>query len=278
MQENTDSDIHKREVDLLKDQFSKDVKEYLANRPNLSTKALLRQLGNVLDESSFRRNINKKTTPSPNTLRAFYSYVFQEDRDEILLELVPPIIKNNLLLNFKISNLPKSNGDESRYIDNQITSDYLFSELYTYTAFDNGTSLKSIQEEFGKRAMRVVNEMIAKDILKLDTKTNQVYPGRNRATYSHEVICELAKTCISQVQLHPEIIEGQRMNYVNFQDLNSEGLNALIQIEDDAYKKKLKVINNSIFQGKIKVFTLGFTDYITNKDNNYPQTEPQNVH
>ena len=163
-------------------------------------------------------------------------------------------------------------------VDRQIVNDLHFAELYAYTAFDEGTSLEDIKEEFGKRATKTVNDMIAKQVLYLDSTLSKVYPGNNRATYSHDVICELIKSCVSQVQPFSKMIEGQRINYINFQNMNIEGLKELVLIEDQSYKRKLEIINNPNYQGKIKAFTLGFTDYIPCNHNEFTKPEPAHDH
>ncbi len=245
---------------LLRSTFAHDLQDYLTQNPFLSVKAILRHMGNVVDESTLRRNLRQKTTPSAKTLRAFYAFKFKEERDDILLELVPKVVKDVLQKHYHIMQTPFSTGNQSKRVDMQIVNDLHFAELYAFTAFEQGTTLETIQDEFGKRAISKINEMIAAGVLIYDPKTQRVYPGKNRSTYSKEAVQALAQASIKLSANNVGVKEDEQMGMIQFANLNTTALKRLIEIDQAAHREKLAIINDPRSQGEHKVFTTSFIE------------------
>ncbi len=277
MQNATDQLNKKLEEKELREIFATDVRDYLDSNNFLSVKSILRHMGNVVDESTLRRNLNKKNTPSVKTLRAFYAFKFKEERDEILFNLVPVTIKTVLERSYNIMQTPFSIGNQSRRVDMQISNDIQFSELYAFTAFEYGTSLDIIQDEFGKRSIQKINEMIASSVLSYNPKTKKVYPGKNRSTYSKDAVQSLAKASLNNIGSKQATREGEEIGYIQFANLSVTALQKLILIEQEAHRKKLELFNNPQSIGEQKVFTFSFVDTFS-PDNDNIENEVQHVH
>lgn len=251
----------------LRMQFSNDIKEYLQKNANMTLKALLRHMNYVVDESTLRRNVNQKHTPSGKTLQGFYRFKFKEKREEILLELVPPIVRCALENYFEAYSTPKSQGDLSEEVNALIIKDKDFAEMYARTAFDSGTDLMSIKEEFGNRGLAKINEMIAKKILILND--GRVYPGTIRSTYPPEVIWSLATVMLDSVKKSESVNPRYHAGYIQFYSLGHEGLGQWVEIDNRAFREKMAVCQNPIYQGPIKAYTMTFTDFLSGESTHY---------
>lgn len=267
----------KEEEEELKRLFAEDLRLYLDDNPFLSVKAILRHMGNVVDESTLRRNLNQKHAPSAKTLRAFYAFKFKEERDEILLGLVPEAVSKVLERHYHVMQTPLSTGNQSRRIDIQISNDVHFAELYSFTAFEHGTALETIQDEFGRRSIQKINEMIASGILFYNPKTKKVYPGKHRSTYSRDAVQALAIASINNVSAKQGTNEGEEIGYIQFANLSTPALKELIEVEQEAHRRKLAIFNNPQNLGENKIFACSFVDSFT-PDCEYTDNEVHHVH
>lgn len=243
----------------LKTQFANDVNEFLKERPQLSLRSLLNLLDNVVDETTIRRNVRMKNAPSAKLLRAFYSYLHKEDRDDLLLEVVPAVVKKALKKYFKDFKTPLSKGEQTKQVDQLIKNNETFARLYAYTAFQSGRDIQQIKIEIGNMNMPIIYRMIEMDVLKL--QNGRVYPGKIRSSYDLKSINALAKASISLIEKKLSINDEMEADYIQFEELNEEGLRQWVESDKKNRKRKMKIANNPKYQGNIKCYTVGSTRF-----------------
>lgn len=248
---------------MLKTQFSKDIREYLSSNPHQTLKSVCGLMNGLIDEENLKNIINMKIYPSPRILRAFYAIKYQEEQDDILFDLLPAVVGNELKNYYDYTDTPKSVGPQTQRVNELITTDQHFAELYVLTCFESGVSLEYIKEEYGNRALKIIYDMIAQNIAVIDNKTDKIYPGKVRSNYPPQVIGCMAQAALRFFQENTQNIDTRiQSGQVYFKSLNQDALERLIEIDNDAYNQKMQVITDTDSKGEIPVFTLSFTDKI----------------
>lgn len=248
---------HSDEVLDLKEQVSKDLKKKLSefNDPKKGIKVMAMLMG--IHEKTLKRLIDCENKPGYQTVFKIYRVLYHSQNDTQLLELVPNPIKE-----FLIKAHPRGLNDTVRYninVESEIQRDPVFCEIYCL-AGAGGVSREYISFHYGKYGEKVVEKMLEQDILAI-IKKNEYVLGTNQASMTVETLSRVGSHLVERYY-KPENSDEMGENFLSLhiQGLSEEAYNQWLQIDDEAYRKKSKIAEDSKNWGNIKAFTFNTTD------------------
>lgn len=176
----------------IKNQVLKDL-ESSAKEKNISIKELIKEISKDQEISlrTFARlsEINS-SQPSNDTLEKIYSYLYSTDSLIDLILKAPENIANSLKAEyiFYDKNRTIRANQEILYL----TKDDTFNTIYFMTSGSDGTDLKTVRDEFGKRGLQFVDKLVMLGLVTIDA--NEKLVRKNTIFSTAEVRINQLKT------------------------------------------------------------------------------------
>ncbi len=234
-----DLDVHLR-----KSAFPKKKLRLIAEQTGIHQKTLLRIL-------------KKENTPTYITVFKIYKYLLNAKDDSDVLNRCPEVIKLYLL---KAN--PQTFEKNKTYISqlpDLLMQNPIFIQIYTLC--DTGSVKKSeIRRRFGLHGLDIAQQMVDKKILSEISSTELVLgPQVLNMPPDYLLKCgiELAST-----YLKPENCSVHNQNFIGFyvEGLSEEGYRQWLQIDNEAYLKKVQIAKNPKYAGTRRAFTFNVID------------------
>lgn len=210
-----------------------------------------------LHEKTLSRILAKETKPSYQTIFKIYKYILQIDNDNDLLNRVDPALKKHLVKS--IPQVIEDNQEYTNEVDKLLIQNTIWGEIYLLASTGN-ISLDEIKERTGLLGLKAVLEMLELNIL-TETQLKRFTLGGRRASFIPETIIKLGAHLISN---YSKTSNGDEKNR-NFQGLYVEGLDRetymkWLEIDIEAFYKKVELANNIKNHGDYRAFTYMTTD------------------
>jgi len=241
-------------------QVSKDLTVKLSQYrdPKKGIKILASQMG--IHEKTLKRLIECQNKPGYQTLLKIYRVLFNTQQDNDVLEKSPEIVKQ-----FLMGHNPKPFESQVTYsldVEMEINRDPVFAEIYLMAA-TGGVTREYVMFQFGQYGDRLLQKMLDQKVLIPQDKYRHVL-GPQQATLGPDTLKHLGQLCVEHY-LKPENgdLSGENFHAFFAENLSEDAYNEWIQIDEEAIKKKLQVVNRPGSQGDIRVFTFTATDTIS---------------
>lgn len=198
----------------------------------------------------------QKTDLAPHTVLNLVSYVYKEKRISKVLKLVAPELREFLEKNFG-SFIFES--DERVYSPdlNQILKDPVYYIIYKLAANHEGTTLVDICEIYGSFGKKKADEMIVIGLLK---EIDGVLHAKEK---NFSLDLEVAAQNLSELIrfFRPkELAQGYNLFYSLSEALTKEAIAEVKNIQREAAKKILSIMENDENKGEIPYFTLNMAE------------------
>ncbi|WP_413557095.1 hypothetical protein [Bdellovibrio sp. HCB209] len=202
----------------------------------------------------------REQTHNPNyaTLYKLYSCLLDSRDLNHLVTKVPPVVREKLEKTdpqLKSSPLHRYNFD----LDADLQKDPCFTELYVLSEtrpFD----ANFVQQRFGSYGLGVLERMV--DLKVLRPLGNGLYgQGEVRAPFSAEAI-KAVGIRLTERYLKPANADSNFANFMSlyFETVSEETYKQWVQIEEDAFKARVKLLEKPNAKGNIPVFAFTVVD------------------
>lgn len=245
--------------------ISFDLNLHLQNSPFPKKKLRIISEKTDIHQKTLLRILQKENTPTYITVFKIYKYLLDTKNDSDVLNLCPEIIKKYLL---KAN--PQTFEKNKTYISHLpdlLMQNPIFIQIYTLC--DTGSVKKSeIRRRFGLHGLDITQQMVDKRILS-EVTTTELILGPQVLNMSPEYLLkcgiELAST-----YLKPENCSVHNKNFIGFyvEGLNEEGYRRWLEIDNEAYLKKVQIAKNLNYTGTRRAFTFNVTDDFEIKEKN----------
>ncbi|EQC48323.1 DNA-binding helix-turn-helix protein [Bacteriovorax sp. BSW11_IV] len=250
-----------QEIDL-KRQVAIDLKKKLSEfrDPKIGMRLLAEKVD--VSERTLHRLLNEQNRPTYQTLYKLYRVLFSTTNDSLLLELVPPVVKD------EIEKYNPNTQDKSIIysadIESEILYDRCFAEIY-FMASCYPISREFIQYRYGLSGLETVEKMIELRALK-QTRDGNYTLGDNQANFSGKTL-KRAGLAIAEKFAKPENAETGGENVIAFyaEGLSDEAYEEWLKIDEEAFHKKVELANKPGAKGTKRAFTFAITDTLNTK-------------
>jgi len=252
-------DINKGQVkpDQLRLQVANDLKEKLSefNDPKKGIKVMAMLMG--IHEKTLKRLIDCENKPGQQTVFKIYRVLCKSQNDAELFEKVPDIIKE-----FIIKSSPRNFSENIVYqmdLDAELKKDPAFCEIY-FLLGTGGVSKEYIAFNYGAYGERLLNKMLDQQVaapLRKDFYTL----GVNQAPLSGDTLSYVGQHLINRFH-KPSNGDELGQNYFSLyaQGLSEEAYAKWLEIEKEAFDKKMKIAKDPKNHGNVRAFTQSVVD------------------
>jgi hypothetical protein len=217
-----------------------------------------------LHEKTLFRLVNKENFPSYSSLYKIYRFIFNSENDLLVLEKLHPQIRQ-FLLQANPQALPPNAQLVSEQLQQEVLSNPVLRELYVLA----GTgSLKKdfVLNRFGQYGLESVNKLLKLAVLK-EIRPQEFTLGSAQINFTPDSVYEVG---LQFCQSYARPAEGQLTgeNYMTFfaEGLSEEAYQQWLQIDLEAFQKKVLLAGNAQSLGGVRAFTFTCTDKILSSE------------
>ncbi|MDD0851467.1 hypothetical protein HBN50_00100 [Halobacteriovorax sp. GB3] len=215
-----------------------------------------------ISERTLQRLINQENRPTYQTLFKIYRVLFNTTNDALLLEIVPEVIQEEI----KKHNPNKLNKSVQYLtdIESEILYDRCFCEIY-FMAACSPLSKELVQYRYGLHGVETLEKMIELQALK-QTKEGLYILGANQTTLSANTLKRVGLSLTEKFS-KPTNTEVGGENLIAFfaEGLSEEAYDEWLQVDERAFREKVKIAQKSKAKGDIRAFTYMVTDTMSDK-------------
>lgn len=248
----------------ISDQVSRDIEAYLARFKDPKKGLNMLATKSQIHVKTLNRLREKIHTPVYSTLYKLYSCLLDCRIINDLIEKAPPVISERL----KSSDPQLKSSPLNRFhfdIENDMQKDPCFSELYVL-AETRPFSTSYVEQRFGSYGMEVLKKMIDQKVIR--SLGNGLFgQGEVRSTFSGETIKSVGVR-LTERFLKPGNADLYYGNYMSiyFESVSEETYKEWLKIEEQAFKDRIKLLENPDAKGSIPVFAFSAIDTLTEND------------
>jgi hypothetical protein len=210
-----------------------------------------------VNERTVTRLLKQENRPTYQTLLKIYGVIFNTLNESLIVELAPEIVANEIkkhypeVVNKRSSPMPD--------IGNDVLHDRCFTDLYVMASC-GPLSLDFVQYRYGIHGVETIDRMVELRVLKT-TKEGHYIPGANEVEFTPKVLKRVGQS-ISEKFSKPDNSELGGENLIAFyaEGLSDEAYDEWLQVDEQAFKKKVEISQRSGAKGNKKVFTYMVTD------------------
>lgn len=252
------------------DPIQKQVVADLAAHLKLSTderkKARLISEKTGIHQKTLNRILNLENKPTPATIFKIYRYLTQGQSEDEILKLCPALIKNYLSEHLKLR-IEKNLTYLPSYAL-ELQSNPVFGELYVLCS-SGSISKEDILKRFGDYGLSLAEEMTNKKVLQ-QPRAGHYALGQVQIHLTPECILSLG---LLTAKTYAKPMMGYEHNK-HFMSFIAEGLTESaylqwVEIDTEAFAKKMELVRNPENLGTKKAFTFTATDTLI------PQSQQQ---
>ncbi len=259
-------DLNSKDLDSnmeLRIQVSDDLKEKLTEYtdPKKGIKALALLMG--IHEKTLKRLMSCENRPGHQTLFKIYRVLLQTNNDTQVINMSPKIVKD-----FLLKTHPKGLSESIQYtldVERELRKDPVFCEIYLLCG-TGGTTREYVAYNYGRYGERVFEKMIDQEVISAVDKFRYEL-GKNQAPLGVETIAAMGIQ-LTERYFKAASTDNLGENYVSFfaEGVNAETYQKWLEIDKEAFQKKIALANKVENKGDIKTFTFGITETLIEPD------------
>ncbi|WP_372654730.1 hypothetical protein [Halobacteriovorax sp.] len=247
----------KSSVELLKDQVVVDLQSKLREYSNEKVGMRLLAQKMEISERTFSRLLNKENRPTYQTLLKIYRVIFSSTNDAYVLEVAPDIVKSEIN-----KHNPRILSKEIKYsadIEAEIIHDRAFCEIY-FMAASYPLTRDLVQYRYGMHGIETLERMCEMRALKINSDGTYIL-GPNETTLSAQTLKRVGINLTEKFS-KPKNTETGGENLIAFfaDGINEKTYDKWLQIDERAFREKVRVANLESSRGEIRAFTFMTTD------------------
>lgn len=249
-------------------ELQKLIKSHLSEHRNLSLNALSKRCR--VSEPTLRRIVSGKvkTNPTVNTIVDILSSLSKETNIAKLVELYPGPLAESLKENFgAVIGPEKYNYEYSEVLNRELKDPkrYLIFKLASNTS---GVTRAKIRQLFGELGDQKCDEMINLNLLHESWEDNQrTLKTKVEGFYLHnDLFKQNFKALADFIDTRPKLGEQKNLFYNLSESVNDQALRDILNIQRQALKKIVKVLNDEKSRGDLPVFVLNAIDQLDKDD------------
>lgn len=259
--------VERNSIDLdisISEQVSRDIDTYLARFKDPKKGLNMLATKSQIHVKTLNRLREKIHTPVYSTLYKLYACLLDSRIINDLIEKAPPVISERLKSadpQLKSSPLNKFHFD----IENDMQKNPCFSELYVL-AETRPFSTSYVEQRFGSYGMEILKKMIEQKVIR--SLGNGLFgQGEVRSTFSGDTIKSVGVR-LTERFLKPGNADLYYGNYMSiyFESVSEETYKEWLKIEEQAFKDRIKLLENPEAKGSIPVFAFSAIDTLTEND------------
>ncbi len=241
----------------LRKQVSEDLQAKLDEYqdPKKGIKAMALLMG--IHEKTLKRLISCENRPGYQTLFKIYRTIYHTNNDTQVISMAPAIVKE-----FLLKTHPKGMSEAIQYtldVERELRKDPVFCEIYLLCG-TGGTTREYVAFNYGRYGERVFEKMIDQEVITPIDKFRYEL-GRNQAPLSVETLVAMGIQ-LTERYFKADNTDNLGDNYVSFfaEGINAETYQQWLEIDKEAFQKKIALANRPENKGDIKTFTFGVTE------------------
>lgn len=250
--------------DSVRRQVSLDLKKKLSefNDAKKGIKAMSALMG--VHEKTLRRLIDCENRPGYQTLLKIYRALYNTNSDTTVLSLMPQVL-SDYVRKYKPKE-EQSGVNVNLDVDHELQKNPVFSEIYCL-ASTGGISKEYISYHYGKYGETILERMVKLDVLVPIDKYKYIL-GTNQASITPETIKSLSLHLVERFfKTKSSYTPGVNYQYFYVSGLNEESYQKWLQVDEDAYYKKIEIAKDPKNHGDIKAFTCASIDTLDEENN-----------
>lgn len=249
-------------MQVLKDRVALDLERKLQEYrdPRVGTRLLAKKM--EINERTLKRLLQRENRPTYQTLLKIYGVIHQTTNPAQIVELVPDIVKNEILKHFpEVTELKAAPMQE---IETELLYDRCFSDLYVMAGC-GPLSLEFVQYRYGIHGVETLEKMVELRALKR-TDEGQYIIGDNQVNLSAETLKRIGLNIVEKFS-KPQNTELGGDNLIAFyaEGLSEEAYDDWLKVDERAFREKIKISQKPGAKGNKKVFTYMVTDTLKDK-------------
>lgn len=245
-------------------ELQKLIKSHLNEHRNLSLNALSKRCR--VSEPTLRRIVSGKvkTNPTLNTIVDILSSLSKETNITKLIELYPGPLAESLKENFGAVIGPEKYNYEYSELLNRELKDSKRYLIFKLASNSSGVTRAKIRELFGEVGDQKCDDLINLDLLHEEWKDNQrVLKTKVEGFYLHnDLFKQNFKALADYIDTRPKLGEQKNLFYNLSESINEQALRDILNIQRQALKKIVKILNDEKSRGDLPVFILNAIDQL----------------
>lgn len=241
----------------LSDQVSLDISRYLESFPNINFAIRILATETSLSEKTIKRLIQRKNTPTYQTLIKLYSAFLDESNIEKVIAMCPDIVAK-VIKDSNPHGCELENSSEVQLLK-IFKEEPMAAEVYVLAGISK-LEKNVVAFRYGQFGLSILERLSKEGIL------NEVEKGvfslsKNCPNMDGECLKFLGESFIKRY-LKPKNTSLHNENAIIFyaESLNDEGYKKWLKIDTDAFYQKLEIAKDPKYQGSNSVFTFTATD------------------
>lgn len=242
----------------LREQVQKDILKYLEHFEN-SKKALVSlSKRSEIHVKTLRRLIQTSHNPNYQTLHKLYSVLLGAFNVQEIIAAAPQVVRE------KLQKTDPQISQNARFsylanVESELVNDRVFAELYVLAEVAPFTR-NTVQKRFGEYGLEVLHKMLDMRVVHLQ-KDGTFNLGSLRASFGAAAIKKVGLQ-LTQSYCKPENTDANYANNMSlyFESVTETTYRKWIDIDEQAFKKKLELLQQPGSKGTLPVFTFVCTD------------------
>ncbi len=242
-------------------ELRKIIQDYLENHQRVSLNGLSKKC--QVSEPTLRRIMSGKikTTPTLSTVVDILCTISKETKVQSLIKLYPGIIAEALKEGYSLlaeEEVPYQFSPEL----NEILTDEVRYIIFKLAANTAGVKRAKVRELFGIAGEEKLDELIARDLVYEELRLGERFIRTRIEGFSlgHEVFVSHFKACADFIDTRPQAGKKNNLYYNLSESINECGQREILNLQRQALKKIMQILNDDKYRGDIPVFVLSAID------------------
>lgn len=213
----------------------------------------------LIHEKTLQRLVNRENKPTYITVFKIYRFLLNEQDDQRLLEMVPEEISA-----FLRNANPQSFEKQSTYtqdLEAEMRGNPVLSEIVVLCA-TGPVKMSYVRSRFGDYGVKLIETLVQRNVLQM-INHHEVCSGTVQVNMSPETLVTVG---VQMVQSHakPENSYETGENFIGFyaEGLSDSALQKWLEIDADAFRKKVAIAKQQESRGSLRAFTFVATDHV----------------
>ncbi len=255
------------QADLAAARVFDDLNRYLSEAEDPRRRLKFMAKRTLIHEKTLQRLVNRENKPTYITVFKIYRFLLNEQDDQRLLELVPEEVASFL----KNAN-PQSFEKHATYtqdLETELRANPVIAEIVVLCA-TGPIKISYIKSRFGEYGLKIIETLVQRNVLQM-INHQDVCSGTVQVNMSPETLVSIG---VQMVQAHakPEKSYETGENFLAFyaEGLTDTALQKWLEIDAEAFRKKVEIAKRSESRGDLRVFTFIATDSVSGCSGSVP--------
>ena len=234
------------------------VDNYFVQHPHMSMNALANKSGVGATTLRRIRSNSIKGDPAPHTVLGLVSSITKEKRLSILIKKCEGPIGELLKETFgpyAEEGITHQYSEDLNYYLKDSTSYF----IYKLAANRCGTSRFEIQDNYGRLGLKKLEELMNAGLITEKKEEEKLHATRKDYALDVNMVANHMPQLVSHYK-PDEISEGKNLFYTMSEGLNEDGIKKVKEVQKEAIKKIMVIMQSPFYEGNIPYFTLDMAD------------------